>query len=63
MRAAVGSRWSLKGQNKGASLIAVLCALIFVGVIAVIITNATIANIEMKEAECGGKKNFYPDQF
>ncbi len=59
MRAAVGSRWSLKGQNKGASLIAVLCALIFVGVIAVIITNATIANIEMKEAERGGKKNFY----
>lgn len=53
------SRWSLKGENKGASLLAVLTALIFVGVIAVIITGATIANIEMKEAERGGKKNFY----
>lgn len=53
------SRWSLKEENKGASLIAVLTALIFVGVIAVIITGATIANIEMKEVERGGKKNFY----
>lgn len=53
------SRWSLKGKNKGASLIAVLTALIFVGIIAVIITSATIANIEMKEVERGGKKNFY----
>ena len=53
------SRWSLKGKNKGASLIAVLTALVFVGIIAVIITGATIANIEMKEVERGGKKNFY----
>lgn len=53
------SRWLLKGENKGASLIAVLTALIFVGVIAVIVTGATIANIEMKEVERGSKKNFY----
>lgn len=53
------NRWSLKGQNKGASLLAVLVALIFVGIIAVIIMNITITNIQMREIEESGKENFY----
>lgn len=52
-------RWSLKGQNKGASLLAVLVALIFVGILGVIITNITITNIRMREIEQSSKKNFY----
>ena len=53
------NRWSLKGQNKGASLLAVLVALIFVGIIGIIILDITIANIQMREIEESGKKNFY----
>lgn len=53
------NRWSLKGQNKGASLLAVLVALVFVGIIAVIIMNITITNIQMREIEESGKENFY----
>lgn len=52
-------RWSLKGQNKGASLLAVLVALIFVGILGIIITNITITNIRMREIEQSSKKNFY----
>lgn len=52
-------RWSLKGQNRGASLLAVLVALIFVGILGVIITNITITNIRMREIEQSSKKNFY----
>ena len=53
------NRWSLKGQDKGASLMAVLVALIFVGIISVVILNVTIANIQMREVEQSGKENFY----
>lgn len=52
-------RWSLRGQNGGASLLAVLLALIFVGILGVIITNITITNIKMREVEQSEKKNFY----
>lgn len=52
-------RWSLKGQNSGASLVAVLAAIAFVGIIGLVITQITITNIQMKEMEQQGKKNFY----
>lgn len=51
--------WSLKGQNRGASLIAVLVTIMFVGVIGVVISQITITNIQMKEMEQRGKTNFY----
>lgn len=50
---------SLKKDNRGASLLAVLVVLVVVSAIAVIITKLTITNIQMKEVERGGKKNFY----
>lgn len=52
-------RISLKENNRGASLLAVLIAMIFVVTIGILITNLTITNIRMKEVEQGGKKNFY----
>lgn len=52
-------RWSLKGQNSGASLVAVLAAIAFVGIIGLVITQITVTNIRMKEMEQQGKKNFY----
>lgn len=52
-------RWSLKEQNRGASLIAVLVALVFVGIMGMIIAQITITNIQLKEAERGSKANFY----
>ena len=52
-------RWSLKEQNRGASLVAVLVALIFVAAIGMIIAHITITNIQLKEAERAGKDNFY----
>lgn len=53
------NRWSLKKQNQGASLLAVLLALIFVGILGVVITNITISNIQMRSVEQSEKKNFY----
>lgn len=53
------NRWSLKGQNRGASLIAVVTAIVFVSVIGIVITQITITNIQMKEMEQQSKKNFY----
>lgn len=50
---------SLKKNNRGASLLAVLVVLVVVSAIAVIITKLTITNIQMKEVERGTKKNFY----
>lgn len=50
---------SLKNENRGASLIAVLIVLVVISAIAVVITNVTITNIQMKEVERGTKKNFY----
>lgn len=50
---------SLKGQNKGASLIAVITAIVFVGIIGMVVTQLTITNIQMKEMEQLGKTKFY----
>ncbi len=52
-------RWSLKGQNRGASLIAVLAAIVFVSTIGIVIAQITITNIQMKQMEQLGKENFY----
>lgn len=52
-------RSSLKNDNRGASLLAVMILLVVVSAIAVVITKITIVNIQMKEVERGTKKNFY----
>lgn len=48
----------LKGRA-GASLIAIVIAILFITAIGGIITQITITNIRMKEMETSGKKNFY----
>lgn len=53
------NRWSLRKQNTGASLIAVVIALVVVGIIGMLIAQLTITNIHMKEVESSSKKNFY----
>lgn len=55
----MNNRWSLRKQNTGASLLAVLVTMIVVGVIGILITHLTITNIQMKEVESSNKKNFY----
>ncbi len=50
---------SLRRDDRGASIIAVLVALVFVGTIALIVTDVTWTNIRMREVELSGKKNFY----
>lgn len=50
---------SLKGQNRGASLIAVVTAIVFVGIIGAVVTQLTVTNIQMKEMEQHGKTHFY----
>lgn len=52
-------RWSLRGENRGASLIAVMITIAVVGIIGVVITQLTITNIQMKAVEQQSKKNFY----
>ena len=50
---------SLRKDNRGASLLAVLMVLVVVTAIGVVITKVTITNIQMKEVERATKKNFY----
>ena len=50
---------SLKNEDRGASLLAVLMVMAVVSLIAVVITKVTLTNIQMKEVERGTKKNFY----
>lgn len=50
---------SLKNDNRGASLLAVIMVLVVVTAIGVVITRVTITNIQMKEVERATKKNFY----
>lgn len=52
-------QWSLREQNRGASLIAVLVAIIFVMTIGGIVMSITTTNILMREAEASAKRNFY----
>ena len=53
------NRWSLRKQNTGASLVAVIIALVVVGIIGMLIMQLTMTNIHMKEVESSSKKNFY----
>jgi|GEM_PF-351034 len=48
-----------KLNDKGASLIAVLVAIVVVGVMGSVVMRLTITNLQMKEVERQGKKNFY----
>ena len=52
------NRWG-KMNNKGASLIAVLIAIVVVGVMGSVVMQLTITNLQMKEVERQGKQNFY----
>ncbi|MBR6152244.1 MAG: hypothetical protein IKQ25_13265 [Lachnospiraceae bacterium] len=51
--------WSLRKDNRGASLIAVLISLAVVSVMGIIIAQITVTNIQMKEVERQSKTNFY----
>lgn len=53
------SVYSLRGDNRGASLIAVIVALVFVVTMGMIITETTTTNILMRGVEQSGKENFY----
>ncbi len=48
-----------KLNDKGASLIAVLVAIVVVGVMGSIVMQLTVTNLQMKEVERQSKKNFY----
>lgn len=50
---------SLKNENRGAALLAVLIIMVVVSAIAVIITKITLTNIQMKEVERSTKRSFY----
>ena len=50
---------SLKNEDCGAALLAVLVILVVVSIIAVVITKITLTNIQMKEVEKSTKTNFY----
>lgn len=50
---------SLKNEDRGAALLAVLVILVVVSIIAVVITKITLTNIQMKEVEKSTKTNFY----
>lgn len=50
---------SLKNENGGAALLAVLVILVVVSIIAVVITKITLTNIQMREVERSNKANFY----
>ena len=52
----------LKGNNRGAALIAVLISMIFVSVLGTVVMSVTITNIHMKEMDQSGKKNFYSSE-
>ncbi len=56
---AMEKRRSLRDDDRGVSLVAVLVTLVFVGTIALIVTDVTWTNIRMREVELSGKKNFY----
>jgi len=53
------AKWSLKRDNRGASLIAVLTAIVVVSLLGVVIGQITVANVHMKLVELKTKENFY----
>lgn len=50
---------SLRNENDGAALLAVLIILVVISIIAVVITQITLTNIQMREVERSNKANFY----
>lgn len=51
--------WLLKKNNEGASLVAVLMAILFVMTLGGVVATVTITNIRMRQVEESGKRNFY----
>lgn len=51
--------WPFRRRNEGASLIAVVTAVVFVMTIGTIVLTVTLTNIRMREVEESGKHNFY----
>lgn len=51
--------WPFGRRNEGASLIAVVTAIVFVVTIGTIVLTVTLTNIRMREVEESGKHNFY----
>ena len=56
------NRLFLKKNNRGAALIAVIVAMIFVSVLGTVVMSVTITNIHMKDMDQSGKKNFYSSE-
>lgn len=52
-------RWTQRRDDRGASLIAVLVTIAVVGIMGTVISQLTIANLQLKETERQSKKNFY----
>lgn len=51
--------WPFRRRNEGASLVAVVTAVVFVMTIGSIVLTVTLTNIRMREVEESGKQNFY----
>ncbi len=52
-------KWPFRKKNEGASLMAVISAIVFVMTIGAIVASVTVTNIRMREVEESGKRNFY----
>ena len=51
--------WPLKKHNEGASMVAVLMAILFVMTLGGIVATVTITNVRMRQVEESSKRNFY----
>lgn len=51
--------WPLKKNNEGASLVAVVIAILFVMTLGGIVASVTVTNIRMRQVEESSKRNFY----
>lgn len=54
-----GKRSILKGDNRGASMVAALVAIAFVGILASVVMTATVTNYQLKTMNYKAKKTFY----
>lgn len=50
---------SIKGNDKGSTLLLVVIAICFIGILGALILTATVTNIEMKQVDYQSKRNFY----
>lgn len=51
--------WPLKKNNEGASLVAVVIAILFVMTLGGIVASVTVTNVRMRQVEESSKRNFY----